>query len=153
MKHLGLFALLMVTAFHATAGYKSAGCGVGALIFKDNNEWWAQTLAATTNGTFGNQTFGITTGTLECDAKALFSQMEKAKVFIEANKNEISNDAVRGQGETLSALAGIFNCQSSEKFATELQNKYEAVFTSQETSEGLAVKMQAVALNSCQPNA
>lgn len=151
MKHLltGLFFVLF--SLTASAGYKAAGCGVGALIFKDNNQWWGQTLAATTNSLFLNQSFGITFGTLECDAHAITAQMEKAKVFIEANKTEIANDAARGQGETLTALAGIFNCPEKNQFANTLQSKYEDVFTTHESAETLAVKMQAVALNSCQP--
>jgi hypothetical protein len=152
MKHLvtGLFFVLI--SLNASAGYKAAGCGFGALVFQNNNEWWAQTLAATTNGTLGSQTFGITTGSLECDSNALFGQMEKAKVFIEANKNEISNDVARGQGETINALAGIYNCQATEAFAASLQSKYSEIFSENESSDKLALKMQAVALNSCQAN-
>lgn len=152
MRHLVIGLFFVLFSFSASAGYKAAGCGFGALVFKNNNEWWAQTLAATTNGTSGSQTFGITTGTLECDANALFTQMEKAKVFIEANKNEISNDVARGQGETINALAGIFNCSEKAQFASSLQNRYSEIFTENESSEKLAVKMQAVAVNSCQSN-
>ncbi len=151
MKHLVIGLFFALFSLSASAGYKAAGCGLGALVFKNNNEWWAQTFAATTNGT-GVQTFGITTGTSECDANALFGQMEKAKVFIEANKNEISNDVARGQGETINALAGIYNCQATESFAAALQSQYAEIFSENESSDKLALKMQAVALNSCQAN-
>ena len=45
----------------ASASVGSAGCGLGSLVFTDN-EWWMQVLAATVNST-GVQTFGITSGT------------------------------------------------------------------------------------------
>src|SRR5947207_15915430 len=40
------------------AKYGPAGCGLGSLIF-DADSGWTQIFAATTNGTSGNQTFGI----------------------------------------------------------------------------------------------
>src|SRR5690554_3540402 len=46
-----------------------AGCGLGtAVIFPDANQWYEHVLAATTNDTSGNQTFGMTSGTLGCEA-------------------------------------------------------------------------------------
>lgn len=42
------------------------GCGLGAMIIKDDSTAVLLALQATTNGTSGNQTFGITSGTLGC---------------------------------------------------------------------------------------
>jgi len=49
------------------ASQKNTGCGLGSVIFKGQDALLFQILAVTTNGTSGNQTFGITTGTLNCD--------------------------------------------------------------------------------------
>lgn len=152
-----LILLAVAVAFSSSsafAGYKSAGCGLGALVFKDNNEWWAQTLAATTNGTSGNQTFGITTGTLECDANALISQMDKTKVFVEANKNAVSNDIARGEGETLTVISKIMNCQDSAAFSSALQKEYGTIFTGeQDSAESVTLRIFSVIDQSkgCQP--
>ena len=43
------------------------GCGVGTMIFKGKSGLAPHVLAVTTNGTFGNQTFGMTSGTLGCN--------------------------------------------------------------------------------------
>ena len=46
-----------------------AGCGLGStVVFPDANQWYQHVMAATTNATSGNQTFGMTSGTLGCEA-------------------------------------------------------------------------------------
>ena len=70
-----MIAGITLASSSAFAGYGAAGCGLGSFVFGDNNSWWAQTLGATTNGTSGSQTFGITTGTSNCDASALFGHI------------------------------------------------------------------------------
>jgi len=62
MKRLALAvgALVMLVAGSAHAQYGMAGCGLGAMLFGHENSTGKQVLAATTNGTFGTQTFGIT---------------------------------------------------------------------------------------------
>ncbi|RYZ63378.1 MAG: DUF3015 domain-containing protein, partial [Proteobacteria bacterium] len=49
--------------------YGTAGCGLGNMILGKEN----QVFAATTNGTLGNQSFGITFGTLNCEGGNLFT--------------------------------------------------------------------------------
>ena len=49
------------------AKYGPAGCGLGSMIF-DPDSGFTQIFAATTNGTSGNQTFGISTGTSNWNA-------------------------------------------------------------------------------------
>ncbi len=46
------------------------GCGLGTMVFDGQQGKVYKVLGATTNGTSGNQTFGITFGTLGCDAPA-----------------------------------------------------------------------------------
>lgn len=153
MKKYAIFTAFTVLLGYASAfGYGAAGCGVGSMVFADNNAWWAQTLAATTNGISGNQTFGITTGTLGCDANALISQMEKTKVFIEANKSELSNDIARGEGESLVTLSKIMNCNSTA-FNSSLQTSYAQIFTGAEDSaEAVTLRVYTVLdkTNACQ---
>ncbi|HYG66757.1 MAG TPA: DUF3015 family protein, partial [Anaeromyxobacteraceae bacterium] len=54
------------SAIRGTPGrYGAAGCGLGSMAF-GNTPGAVQILASTTNGLFGTQTFGITTGTSNC---------------------------------------------------------------------------------------
>lgn len=65
-----MMTALLIFASSAYAGSpinvrSNCGCGLGYILFKDpkNPGILIQVFAATTNGTFGNQTFGISSGT------------------------------------------------------------------------------------------
>ena len=74
MRKLTLLFAVVGVLFTASAaraqqgGYGMAGCGLGSLLFGNDNTTLMQILAATTNGLFGSQTFGITSGTSNCTA-------------------------------------------------------------------------------------
>ena len=107
MKKILLAALvsLPVTAFAAANNVGS--CGLGSKVFEGQNGIAPQVLAVTTNGTFGNQTFGITSGTLGCTQDGVVSSNWKTAMFIDGNKSQLARDAASGQGETLDALAAL----------------------------------------------
>ena len=54
---IGAMAALPVVGF--AAGENNVGCGLGTKLFDGDSGLAPQVLAATTNGTLGNQTFGI----------------------------------------------------------------------------------------------
>ena len=51
----------------AGATRENCGCGLGTMLFDGADGLAQQVLAATTNGFLGTQTFGISSGTLDCD--------------------------------------------------------------------------------------
>ncbi len=133
-----LAAGAMLLAVAAFAGNQNdAGCGVGSLIFK-KNDMGAQILAATTNGTFGNQTFGITSGTLGCNASGNLSQSTRAEVereqknFVAANYRDLSREMAQGQGEYLNSMADLLGCAQVDvpSFDKMAQKDYGRIFTS-----------------------
>ncbi len=128
---LGLMLAIGGTASADNTTYGAAGCGVGSIIFGDQ-EGFVQVLAATTNGTFFNQTFGITFGTLNCGSSAL-DQMG-AKVFIEANREALAKDIARGSGETISSLAALAGCADEAAVGAELQQDFSTIFPDQTVS-------------------
>jgi hypothetical protein len=85
-------------------GYGPAGCGLGSLIFEPNSGF-TQIFAATTNGTFGSQTFGISSGTSNCTDSSGGS--DSAKAFVETNRTALAKDIARGQGETIESLSRL----------------------------------------------
>jgi hypothetical protein len=104
-------------------GHGDAGCGLGSVVF-GTEKGAKQILAATTNGISGNQTFGISTGTLNCDPSGIFA---KANAFVETNKVALETDIVRGQGETMATLGEMMSCENAQ-FGSELKNRYQASF-------------------------
>ncbi len=111
-------------AIRGTGTYGAAGCGLGSLAF-GNTPGGVQILASTTNGLFGTQTFGITTGTSNCGSGMMAMG---TKNFVDANREVLAKDISRGQGEAIGALAVINSCQDSAKVGAALQRNFSAIF-------------------------
>ena len=125
---LGLAALL--SSGVALADYGTAGCGLGSIVF-GSKPGIVQIFAATTNETFSNQTFAITSGTSNCTdggGKAT------AKAYIEANREALAKDIARGKGETLSNLATVAGCSDGKAVGTQLRRNFKKIFPSQSAS-------------------
>src|SRR5574343_228488 len=108
-----LVVFLPVTAFAAANNVGS--CGLGSKVFEGQKGVAPQVLAATTNGTSGNQTFGITSGTLGCTQDGVVSSNWKTALFIDGNKSQLARDAASGQGETLEAPAALLKIDAADK--------------------------------------
>ncbi len=118
------------TAIRGSGRYGAAGCGLGSMAFGDT-PGAVQILAATTNGLFGTQTFGITTGTSNCGT-SLFAQ--GTKNFVDANREALAKDISRGQGEAIGALTVINACQDSHAVGAALQRNFSSIFPSESAS-------------------
>ncbi len=112
-----------------------AGCGFGSTaVFPDANQWHQHVMAATTNASSGNQTFGMTSGTSGCeDANG---PLKSAQVFMDDNMDQLAADAATGQGETLAALAEVMgvNAEDRTAFNRVMQANFDAVFNAEATS-------------------
>jgi hypothetical protein len=111
----------------APGDYGSAGCGLGSLLF-DASNGFTQVFAATTNGTFGTQTFGITSGTSNCDGAGY--SPGGAAAFIQTNRAALAKDAARGKGATITGLTDLAGCKSSKAVGKKLQKSFTQIFSS-----------------------
>jgi Protein of unknown function (DUF3015) len=112
-------------AAHGKSTYGLAGCGLGSLVFGDQ-QGSIQILASTTNGTFGSQTFGISTGTSNCVESS--STTSGARAFIEGNREALAKEAARGGGETIATLSAIAGCKDAKEVGTALQKGFARLF-------------------------
>ena len=129
-------------AAHPNTG---AGCGLGKLAwnaYPGQHSIGPQVLQATTNGTFGTQTFGISSGTSGCTNDGTIFASEKVNVFAAINFDAISQDMARGQGEHLTSLATLMEIPADqhEVFFAMAQEKYTTLITSGEASPKAVVK-------------
>jgi hypothetical protein len=69
-------------------------CGWGSKVFDGQSGLAPQVLGATTNGTFGNQTFGITSGTSGCTQDGAVRSTWKTAMFIDGNKETLARDSL-----------------------------------------------------------
>lgn len=141
---LTLGLLLAGTAAQA-AEYGAAGCGLGSMAFKDQ-PGMIQIVAATLNGTAANQTFGITTGTSNCGPGVFNSQMD---IFVDSNKVALSNDAARGQGETIAVLSSMMGCSDAAVVGSTLKSNYSEIFADENDSHAISKAIQAKLRGTC----
>src|SRR3989304_2345743 len=118
---LGIFAFTLIfapTSFAAEMGVArtNTGCGLGTVLFEGsaNDSSLLQAFQATTNGTLGNQTFGVSSGTSECTQPKKFVQNERLNQFVYANPDTLAKDIDQGRGESVHRLAEIFPRENVE---------------------------------------
>jgi hypothetical protein len=124
------FATLAITATAFAGVNNQTGCGLGSMIIKDDSSAVMLALQATTNGTSGNQTFGITSGTLGCK-KAKLVMNETAQDFVASNMDTLAKEIAMGHGESIDTLAELLNVADKDAFATALQANYNKIYSSQ----------------------
>lgn len=129
---LAAFLVMTFAAASFAAPKENVGCGLGYIVFKGKDGLLSQTCAATTNGTFGNQTFGITSGTSECEQYSTFTANEKLNKFVSDNMDNLAMDIARGHGEYLNTLAVLLEVPETERasFYTQLQTHFSDIYTS-----------------------
>lgn len=120
---------LVMTSSAFAAGYGAAGCGLGSIVLGDQ-KGFMQVFAATTNGTSGSQTFGISSGTSNCGSGG-----KTPTQFIEANKSALNNDIARGEGDTLAALSEIYGCSEAASLNNVLKTNYKQIFKAEKANE------------------
>lgn len=120
------------TTILTTSSFAGAntGCGLGNEVIKNQDSVVMQVFAVTTNGTSGNQTFGITSGTSGCAKPAKFVSNERANEFVAGNMDLLALDISNGQGEALSTLATLLNVANPDTFASVLQANFDKIYTS-----------------------
>ena len=152
-----VLSLVSFSGSALAAGYGDAGCGLGSIAF-GNQQGGVQVLAATTNGTFGTQTFGITTGTSNCNPAGLVKLEKEREEFAQTNYSTLVKEMAMGEGENLDTLAGLYGCtqNSHADFGTLVQENFSHIVqsdstTSQEMLSSLKSEMagHAVLSKSC----
>jgi hypothetical protein len=123
-------ALIAGGAFAHDEANNIGSCGLGSKLFAGQSGVFPQILAATTNGSFSNQAFGISSGTLGCTQNGMVSSNWKSAMFIEGNKLTLARDTAAGQGESLDALASVMGVKSEDKAAliSTMKAQFATVF-------------------------
>ena len=117
-KIITVVSLVLALPTAALAGQDNVGgCGLGSMVFKGQSGLAPQVLAVTTNGSSGNQTFGISTGTLGCTQDGTVRSAMKTALFIETNKQQLARDMSVGSGETLASLSHLIGIASQDQAA------------------------------------
>lgn len=103
------------------------GCGLGTLIISQPNSAVLYALQATTNHSTFTQTFGISSGTMNC-RKARFVLDERVQEFVAANMDALHKEISMARGETLDTLVELLQVEDQEAFKQSLQENYLAIY-------------------------
>lgn len=116
----------------------STGCGVGSMIFDGKSGIFPQVLAVTTNGSTGNQTFGISSGTLGCDANGTISSKAKMGMFTGENMESLALDMSRGEGESLATMAALMEIADEDRaaFYALTKDNFARIYDSADVTAG-----------------
>ncbi len=128
--------LLPISSALAADSDNIGKCGWGSKLMEGNAGIAPQVLAVTTNGTSGNQTFGITSGTSGCTKDGVVRSNWKTALFIDNNVNKLAHDASRGSGESLDSLASLLNVEEKDKsvFFEVTKNNFSSIFSRTDVS-------------------
>lgn len=128
-------SVVLFPASAFAAGYGPAGCGLGSM-FIGSKPGASQIFAATTNGTFGSQTLGITFGTSNCGDNGLLSMNKEREVFATENYTSLVKEMAQGKGESLSTLASLYQCPaaSHQEFGAMTQQQFSNLIVSEKTT-------------------
>ena len=122
----------------SSMAFAQPGCGVGAMIWKGQSGIAPHVLAATTNGTVGNQAVGMTTGTLGCQTN---QSVQSMAMYMDSNIDKVARDMSRGSGENLDTLAVLLGVDEADRdtFRKVLQDTFATIFPRPDTTSGEAV--------------
>ena len=147
-----LFVVLGAVAVVSQAGLAMAanpdtgpGCGLGKLAwadFKNQKNIAPQVMMATTNGSFGSGTFGISSGTSGCTNDGQVMADQKTTLFAAMNFENLSQEMAQGKGEHLASLATLMGIPAEQHtaFFALTQERYSAMVQAGETSSVALVK-------------
>jgi hypothetical protein len=138
MKKIMIAALVIAASAGMAQADNDIGCGLGTNLWKGESGLVPKVLGATTNGTFGNQTFGITTGTLGCSSEGVITADARLRMFAGANLDNLARDMAHGQGETLDAFASLMKVSETDKpaFFTFTKSHFTALFADDDVTAG-----------------
>jgi len=140
----GTFLLLASSSAFAVAP-GGGGCGWGNALFEGQSGPAPHILAVTTNGTSGNNTFGMTSGTNGCSVSGKIGYSGQS--MLASVMDEFSEDAAKGEGEALTAVSVAMGVQPEDraKFAQLTHDNFNTLFPNQDvTAEQVYNSLQQV---------
>ncbi len=129
--------LMMAGSAFANTVSQDCGCGLGRVLIGEKQGLVWNLLGTFLNGICGNQTFGMTTGTLGCDTGGKIVMNERMEHFVADNRDNLAQDIASGKGETLAALAEIAQVapENQGRMFSMLQSSFDAIYPDANVSD------------------
>ena len=137
MKKTAFSIILLIsssTAFAAAPGGPS--CGWGNMIFEGKSGTGFHLMASSVNGTSGNNTFGMSSGSNGCATSGRLTYGGKSLLAFTNILTEFTEDVARGEGDALNAVATMFGIEQQERtvFSEVVHANFETIFPSEKVT-------------------
>ena len=131
-------ALLALSVTGTALADEDIGCGAGTILWEGQSGVAPKVLAATTNGSFGNQTFGISSNTAGCSGEGTIASAERLNMYAGANIDGLQRDIALGEGESLATLAHLMGIQDADKpaFYALAKSHFTEIFPTADVTAG-----------------
>ena len=137
MKKIVLSSILLISSSSAFAVVPGGpDCGWGNMLFEGESGLPSHVLASTTNGTSGNATFGMTSGTNGCSPDGTLTYKGTSLIAFSSIITEFSEDVAKGEGEALTTVAIIFGVEKQDRatFAETVHKNFSTLFPNESVS-------------------
>jgi len=133
-----LLAVALLASSSVVMADQDVGCGWGTMVWAGQSGVAPKVLAATTNGTSYNQTFGITSGTAGCQADGVITSRARLSMFMSTNSERLARDMSVGRVETLEVLANLLKIKAEDKttFFQATQTHFGKIFAPENKTAG-----------------
>lgn len=134
MKKL-LSSMILLSASSTAMAVAPGGpdCGWGNMLF-EGSAGPAHLAASITNGTSGNATFGMTSGTNGCSMDGTLTYGGVS--MIGSIMNELTEDVAKGEGDALTAVAVMYGIEQSDRqaFAEVAHSNFTVIFPDEDVT-------------------
>ncbi len=134
----GLTVLAMSSSLSA-AGNSNTGCGLGSMLIENQSTVLAQVVAVTINGISGNQTFGITSGSVGCTKPARLVLNDQAQKFVADNMDALAIDVAAGEGESLDTFLSLIKVEDKHLASQKLKSNFSKIYSSSDVSSAQVI--------------
>ena len=139
MKKTLLALALVGTSFGAQANAPGGpGCGWGNMVFEGQSGMPVHLVATIVNGTSGNKTFGMTSGTNGCDTSVPLAYHGESMLAQKGVLEEVAQDMAVGDGEALTALSVSMGIQPEDRghFKKTMHENFNTIFSKEDVTAG-----------------
>ncbi len=135
MKKVIAGLVLLSASSVANAGASGGNdCGWGQALFEGQTGPAPHVLGLTTNGSTGNNTFGVTTGTNGCSSSGTITY--GGQNMVSAIMNEFTEDVARGEGDALNTVAIVYGVKQEDRkvFAEVMHENFAVLFPDEDVT-------------------
>ena len=150
-KVVGVIALAALPSLAFAEAPGGPNCGWGNMLFKGNAGLGPHLGASLTNGTSGNATFGMSSGTNGCSPNGTLTYGGIS--LLAQVMDEFSEDVARGEGDALNAVALTIGIEVQDRaaFSRLTHDNFSTLFPSESvTAEEVMASIHQLMKNDAQ---